>query len=74
MFTCCFVCAAGKRKEFLLTIPVIVLLVGLWLGTPIYAEFRYAYPMFTSCPVILCAAVFDGGKNTEEKPLLAEEN
>lgn len=75
VFTCCFACAARKRKEFLLTIPVIVLLVGLWLGTPIYAEFRYAYPMFTSCPVILCATVFEGGEPArKERSILVGEN
>ncbi|MGN0976796.1 MAG: DUF6020 family protein [Faecousia sp.] len=47
-----------KRKEFLLTIPVIVLIVGLWLGTPVYAEFRYAYPFFLTMPVILAATLF----------------
>lgn len=57
---CCFVCAAKKRREFILTIPVLVLLAGLWIGTPVYAEYRYAYPMFTSCPIILLASMFSG--------------
>ena len=48
-----------KRKEFLLTLPLIILVAGLWLGTPVYAEFRYAYPIFLSMPVILAVTVFD---------------
>lgn len=55
---CCFACAAKKRREFILTIPILVLLVGLWIGTPVYAEFRYAYPMFVTCPLILLTTVF----------------
>lgn len=62
---CCYVCAVKKRKELLLTLPILVLLVGLWVGTPVYAEFRYAYPMFTTCPLILLATIFDAG--TPEK-------
>lgn len=55
---CFLVCAVRKRKEFILTIPLLVLLVGLWIGTPVYAEYRYAFPVFTSFPVILFATIF----------------
>ena len=64
---CCLLNIWRKRKEFLLTIPVIVLVVGLWLGTPVYAEFRYAYPLFLTIPVILAATLF----SAEQKPTLA---
>lgn len=47
-----------KRKEFLLTLPLIVLVAGLWLGTPVFAEFRYAYPIFLCMPVILAVTIF----------------
>ncbi len=62
---CCLLNVWKKREEWLLTVPVIVLLVGLWLGTPVFAEFRYAYPMFLSAPVILGATVFRGGEKAE---------
>lgn len=65
---CLFACAAKKRKEFLLTLPVLVLLAGLWVGTPVYAEYRYAYPMFTTYPLILCATIFSGAAKTDELP------
>ena len=56
----CFVInVLRKRREFLLAIPLIVLVAGLWLGTPVYSEFRYAYPIFLSMPVILAATVFE---------------
>lgn len=63
---CCYVCAVKKRKEFLLAVPILVLLAGLWVGTPVYAEYRYAYPMFTACPLILFAAIFSGGAKKEK--------
>lgn len=55
---CCLLNVWRKRKEILLTIPVVVLILGLWLGTPVYAEFRYAYPFFLTMPVILAATLF----------------
>ena len=48
-----------RRKEFLLAIPLVVLVAGLWLGTPVYSEFRYAYPIFLTMPVILAATIFE---------------
>lgn len=42
-----------RRKEMLLCVPSLVLLLGLWLGSPVYAEFRYAYPMILTLPLIL---------------------
>ena len=59
--SCCFICAAGKRREGLMTVLVLVILAGLWVGTPVYAEYRYAYPMFTTYPLILLATVFQPG-------------
>ena len=47
------------RKTWILSTPVLVLLVGLWLGTPVFAEFRYAYPVFLVSPLLLCSALFD---------------
>lgn len=58
LVTCCVVNVMKKREEFLLTIPLLVLIIGLWLGTPVYAEFRYAYPMILSLPLILCTTLY----------------
>lgn len=46
----CFVNAAGKRKEWLICMPSLMVIFGLLIGTPVYAEFRYAYPLFTVFP------------------------
>lgn len=58
LVTCTLVNAVKKREEFLLGIPLLVLVAGLWLGTPVYSEFRYAYPVILSMPLILGVTVF----------------
>lgn len=58
LVSCCVINVLKKRKEFLLTIPILVLIVGLWLGTPVFSEFRYAYPMILSMPMILAATLY----------------
>lgn len=45
---------AGRRKETVLAIPCIILVITLMIATPISCEFRYAYSLFTAFPVILC--------------------
>lgn len=62
---CAVTLAAQRRKEFVLTLPVLVLIVGLWLGTPVYAEFRYAYPMIISMPMILTATLYGQKERTQ---------
>lgn len=63
LVSCCVINVLKKREEFLLTIPLLVLVAGLWLGTPVYSEFRYAYPFILAMPLILCATVY--GKKEE---------
>lgn len=58
-----FLCFAGnlakKREAWLLSVPLVVLVLGLCFGTPVYACFRYAYPVFVCLPLILSATMFD---------------
>lgn len=58
LIACTLINALKKREEFLLGIPLLVLVVGLWLGTPVYSEFRYAYPFILGMPLILGVTVF----------------
>ena len=58
LVSCTVINILKKKKEFLLSIPLLVLIAGLWLGTPVYSEFRYAYPMFVSLPLILAVTLF----------------
>lgn len=39
--------------ERVLFLPVLVVLAGLWLGTPVFAEFRYACPIILTVPFFL---------------------
>ena len=34
------------------------LVAGLWLGAPVFAEFRYAYPVFLSMPLLVGVTCF----------------
>ncbi len=58
LLACFVVNAMKKREEFLMAIPMLVLVVGLWLGTPVFADFRYAYPVFLTVPVILATTLY----------------
>lgn len=53
----CFILNIRNRsRELVLSIPLLIILVGLWVCTPVYAEFRYAYPVFLVLPLILVSA------------------
>lgn len=63
---CAVVNAMKKREEFLLTIPLLVLIAGLWLGTPVYSEFRYAYPVFLGMPLIIAVTLFEKRRENDD--------
>lgn len=67
LVACCVTNILKKRQEFLLTIPILVLIVGLWLGTPVFAEFRYAYPLILTLPTILGITVWSPREEDIEK-------
>ena len=58
LVACCVVNVLKKREEYLLTVPLLVLVAGLWLGAPVFAEFRYAYPVFLSMPLLVGVTCF----------------
>lgn len=47
-----------KREEWIISVPLLVLVIGLWFGTPVYACFRYVYPLFVCFPLIVSTAAF----------------
>ena len=49
----CFLNLLHNRKEFLLTVPVLAVVFTLWLTTPVFCEFRYAYCVFTTIPFLV---------------------
>lgn len=62
LVACCVTNVLKKRQEFVLTIPILVLIAGLWLGTPVFSEFRYAYPLILTLPTILSLTVWSPEK------------
>jgi len=58
LFGCLALNARKKREELLLTVPLVVLVLGLWLGTPVFSEFRYAYALFLCMPLLLGVTFF----------------
>lgn len=61
----CFLLNIVKKREvWVLSVPVLVLVVGLWFGTPVYSCFRYVYPLFVSFPLLLSTAIYQP-KETE---------
>ena len=47
-----------RREEWIISVPVLVLVIGLWFGTPVYACFRYVYPLFVCIPLIVSTAFY----------------
>ena len=66
LIACTVINIRKKREEFVLAIPLLVLVMGLWLGTPVYSEFRYAYPVFLGMPLILATTLFSEKKQRED--------
>lgn len=66
MFGCMAINALKKRKAWMIGIPATVIIVGLWLCTPVYSEFRYAYAVFLTVPFLFTQTAFQN----KEKALL----
>ncbi|MDO5400989.1 MAG: DUF6020 family protein [Eubacteriales bacterium] len=62
LLLCMILCAVKGREEWYLGLPTLVILLGLWVGTPVFAEFRYAYPVFVTVPLVLPLTVFRAEK------------
>ena len=73
LIACLIINKTKKRPEFLLSLPCLILIIGLWIGTPVYSEFRYAYPLLISIPVILGATIFHIEEPFIEDPAYIEQ-
>ena len=47
-------CAARRGREYLISLPGLMIVLTLMLSAPVYCEFRYAYALFTTLPAALC--------------------
>lgn len=58
LLLCCILNIVNRRKEFVLSVPLLTIVIGLCLGSPVYCCFRYVYPLFASFPLIVSTALF----------------
>lgn len=58
MILCFLLNLIRRREEWIISVPVLVLVIGLWFGTPVYACFRYVYPLFVCIPLIVSTAIY----------------
>lgn len=52
-----FVNRFRKRREWLLAIPLLTMVLTLMVATPVFSEFRYAYGIFTAFPLVIGATL-----------------
>ena len=60
LVVCFFLNLRKKRKEFILAVPSLCIILGLLIGTPVFAEFRYSYAVFLTCPVLVPLTLYAG--------------
>lgn len=76
-WTCLFMfgmCFLKKKKGCLIVyIPVLAVLATLMIATPVYAEFRYAYSLFSTLP-LLCVIPFIMKKDRTTESVLQTGN
>lgn len=58
LFLCFIMNVAKKHDHYIVSLPLLILVIGLWFGTPVYASFRYVYPLFASFPLILSTTIY----------------
>lgn len=57
------ICLIRRKKDFLLAVPALSVILTLLISTPVFSEFRYAYSVFTTLPLMLAATFYQ--KNEE---------
>lgn len=52
-----------RRRSVMIYVPFIMLFVTLFLATPVYNEFRYAYGLFAAFPMLFSYSFWEGCKD-----------
>ena len=55
---CLFLNLRSKRRLWMICLPPLLIVLGLLLGTPVFAEFRYSYSVFALMPLALGLTLF----------------
>ncbi len=58
LFTAGAVFLKKRKSDLLIFVPVVGVLFTLVIATPVFAEFRYAYSLFTTLPLLLALPFF----------------
>lgn len=58
IFACFIINMIQNKKLCLLSIPFMIISIGLMFGSPVVAEFRYGYPMVLAAPFLLAVTIF----------------
>ena len=53
MIVCGFINVVHRKKEWILSLPVLAIVMSLLISTPVYSEFRYIYSAFLMLPLVL---------------------
>ena len=53
-----FVSLFHRKKEWILAVPLLAIVLTLMVATPVSGEFRYAYGIFTAFPVVFSACLY----------------
>lgn len=56
-----FVSLYHRKRDWLLAVPLLAIVLTLMVATPVSGEFRYAYAIFTAFPLVVSACLY--GKN-----------
>lgn len=71
---CLYVSMIKKDKVLaLMTIPSLMIIVSLLVATPVFSEFRYAYGIFCTMPVLWVMATVDNGKSGRNKEMYQKQ-
>ncbi len=49
----------NRNNAFILTVPVLAIILTLLIATPVYSDFRYAYSIFTTLPILIFATLYN---------------
>ena len=60
------VCVIRRRREGLLCVLPLAVILSLLISTPVFSEFRYAYAIFTSFPFIALSVLSAEGTAPDE--------
>ena len=52
------VCLMSKKRNMIIILPLLLIILSLMVATPVYSEFRYAYSLFVAIPLVVAAVLY----------------